>query len=84
MFTDLDEAKREAKLAADKIPRGLAANNDLSTREREIFHAARKLLQPFDVPMLAAIEEYVISCSVAVSDSSGSTVEKMFTRSPSH
>ena len=59
MFTDLDEAKREAKLAAEKIQRGLAANNDLSTREREIFHAARKLLQPLDVPIMAAIEEYV-------------------------
>jgi integrase len=59
MFTDLDEAKREAKLAAEKIQRGLSANNDLSTRDREIFHAARNLLQPLGVPMLAAIEEYV-------------------------
>lgn len=59
MFTDLDVAKREAKSAAEKIQRGLAANNDLSTRDREIFHAAKKLLQPFDVPMLGAIEEYV-------------------------
>ncbi len=59
MFTDLDDAKREAKLAAEKIQRGLAANNDLSTRDREVFHAARRLLAPLDVPILAAIEEYV-------------------------
>jgi integrase len=59
MFTDLDKAKREAKLAAEKIQRGLAANNDLSTRDREIFHAARKMLAPLNVPMLAALEEYV-------------------------
>lgn len=59
MFTDLDKAKREAKLAAEKIQRGLAANNDLTTRDREIFHAAHRLLQPLDVPILAAIEEYV-------------------------
>jgi integrase len=59
MFTDLDKAKREAKLAAEKIQRGLAANNDLSTRDREIFHAAKKILAPLDVPILTALEEYV-------------------------
>ncbi len=59
MFTDLDKAKREAKLAAERIQRGMAANNDLSSRDRELFVAARKLLAPLNVPMLAAIEEYV-------------------------
>jgi len=59
MFTDLDEAKREVKFAAWKIQRGVGTNNDLSTRDREIFHAAKKLLQPFDVPMLAAIDVIV-------------------------
>ena len=58
MFTDLEKAKLEAKLAAEKIQRGLSANNDLSSRDREIFHAARKVLTPFDTPMLAAVEEY--------------------------
>lgn len=61
MFTDIDKAKKEAKLAAEKIQRGLAANNDLSSRERDLFHAARKLLNPLGTPMLAAIEEYVLS-----------------------
>ncbi len=59
MFTDLDKAKKEAKLAAEKIQHGLAANNDLSIRDREQFHAVRKLLGPLDTPMVAAIEEYV-------------------------
>lgn len=59
MFTDLDKAKREAKLAAEKIQRGLANNNDLSTRDREIFHAAKKMLAPLDLPILTALEEYV-------------------------
>ena len=58
MFTDLEKAKHEAKLAAEKIQRGLEANNDLSTRDREIFHAARKILTPLETPMLAAVEEY--------------------------
>ena len=34
MFTDIDKAKSEAKLAAEKIQRGLANNNDLTSRER--------------------------------------------------
>lgn len=58
MFTDLEKAKLEAKLAAEKIQRGLSANNDLSSRDRQIFHAARKVLTPLDTPMLAAVEEY--------------------------
>ncbi len=61
MLTDIDKAKKEAKLAAEKIQRGLAANNDLSSRERELFHAAKKLLAPLGTPMLAAIEEYVLA-----------------------
>lgn len=64
MFTDLDKAKREAKLAAEKIQRGLATNNDLSTRERDLFHAAHKLLSPLGMPMLAAVEEYVLARAV--------------------
>lgn len=59
MFTDLEKAKKEAKLAAEKIQHGLAANNDLSTRDREQFHAARRLLGSLDTPMVSAIEEYV-------------------------
>lgn len=59
MFTDLEKAKKEAKLAAEKIQHGLAANNDLSSRDREQFHAARRLLGPLDTPMVSAIEEYV-------------------------
>ena len=61
MFTDLDKAKREAKQAAEKIQRGLASNNDLSSRERELFHAARSLLSPLGTPLVAAIEEYVMA-----------------------
>jgi integrase len=64
MFTDLDKAKREAKLAAEKIQSGLATNNDLTSRERDLFHAARKLLSPLGTPLVAAIEEYVIARKV--------------------
>ena len=37
MFADINEAKREAKLAAEKIQRGLQSDNDLRSAEREAF-----------------------------------------------
>lgn len=37
MFTDLDDAKREAKFAAEKIQLGLQATNDLRPAEREAY-----------------------------------------------
>ncbi len=59
MFTDLDEAKREAKLAAEKIQRGLQSNNDLRPAEREAFLVAQRILKEIDVPLVPAVEEYV-------------------------
>jgi|GEM_PF-6178872 len=58
MYTDIEKAKRKAKLAAEKIQRGLSGNNDLTSRDRETFHAARKILAPLDTPMLSVAEEY--------------------------
>lgn len=59
MFTSLDEAKHEAKLAAEKIQRGLQTSNDLRPAERESYLAAQRRLKEFDIPLLAAVEEYV-------------------------
>ena len=59
MFTDLDDAKREAKFAAEKIQLGLQATNDLRPAEREAYLAARRRLKGLDMPLLSAIDEYV-------------------------
>ena len=59
MFTSLDEAKHEAKLAAEKIQRGLQTSNDLRPAERESYLAAQRRLKGLDIPLLAAVEEYV-------------------------
>ena len=59
MFTDLKEAKREAKLAAEKIQRGLQSNNDLRPAERDAFLVAQRILKGVDVPLVSAVEEYV-------------------------
>ena len=48
MFTNLEDAKREAKLAAEKIQRGLQANNDLHPAEREAYLVAQRRLKALD------------------------------------
>ena len=58
MFTDLDEAKREAKLAARKIQKGLQATNDLRPAERESYLVAQRRLNHLDVPLICAVDEY--------------------------
>lgn len=60
MFTDLDEAKHEAKLVAQKIQRGLQATNDLRPAERESYLVAQRRLKDLDVPLVSAVEEYAV------------------------
>lgn len=43
-FTDLSKAKREAKQIAEKIVRGMQAQNDLNPAEREAFLVAQRIL----------------------------------------
>jgi integrase len=59
MFHSLDTAKVEAKIAADKIARGMQADNDLKPQEREAYLAAIGLLAPFKIPLVSVVEEWV-------------------------
>ena len=58
MFTKLDDAKREAKIAAANIQKGYQENNDLRPAERDAYLAATGLLKDVSVPLVSAIEEY--------------------------
>ena len=58
-FGDLEKARREAKLAADNIQRGMAVTLDLRPSDREAYHSALNLLKELQVPLVAAVEEYV-------------------------
>ena len=58
-FGDLEKARREAKLAADNIQRGMALTLDLRPSDREAYHSALNLLKELQVPLVAAVEEYV-------------------------
>jgi len=58
-FSDLEKARKEAKLAADRIQMGMAQTLDLRPTEREAYHSAVHLLTGLGVPLVAAVEEYV-------------------------
>ena len=58
MFTKLEDAKREAKIAAANIQKGYQENNDLRPAERDAYLAATELLKGVSVPLVSAIEEY--------------------------
>ena len=58
-FGDLENARREAKLAADSIQRGMAITLDLCPPERESHRSALHFLESVGVPLVAAVEEHV-------------------------
>ena len=57
-FTELEQAKKEAKLVAEKIVRGMQGQNDLRPAERESFLAAQRILGDIEIPLVAAVEDY--------------------------
>lgn len=59
MFRTLDTAKDEARIAAEKIARGMQADNDLRPQEREAYLAAMRLLAPYKIPLVSVVEEWV-------------------------
>ena len=59
MFADFEDAKREARLAAERIMRGMQSQNDLRPAERESYLAAQRILKQIEVPLVAAAEDYV-------------------------
>lgn len=57
-FGDLESAKREARLAAQRIQTGLGQTNDLRPQERESYLAAANILRPLNVPLVLVADEY--------------------------
>ena len=64
-FASLDVAKIEARRAAALIQRGVAEALELSAPERESFVHATRQLASLQVPLVAAVEEYV-ACRAAL------------------
>jgi len=57
-FGSLEKAKAEAQLMARKIQEGKSSSNDLTSAQRENHLAAERLMAPFKMPLVAAVEEY--------------------------
>lgn len=68
-FSDLESAKKEARFVAQRIQSGLQHVTDLKPHERDSYVKATELLAELDVPLVAAIEEYVQARKLAEGES---------------
>ncbi len=59
VFSTLDAAKKEARLVAQRIQAGMQHVTDFKPHERDAFVTAAKLLEDLDMPLVAAVQEYV-------------------------
>jgi integrase len=57
-FGTLEKAKIEAQMVAKRIQEGLSATNDLTAVQRECYLAAEKMVAPFNMPPVSALDEY--------------------------
>jgi len=58
-FTNLDAAKKEALLVAQRIQNGRQEMNDLRPHDREAYRTVVALLKPSGIPLVTAVQEYV-------------------------
>ena len=59
VFSKLDAAKKEARLVAQRIQAGQQHVTDLKPHERDAYVTASQLLEEFDMPLVAAVQEYI-------------------------
>ena len=58
-FGSLNAAREEARLLALNIQRGMSSDNDFRPQDREAFRVACAMLEPFGLPLVTAMAEYV-------------------------
>ncbi|MEI6607221.1 MAG: hypothetical protein WCP35_18055, partial [Verrucomicrobiota bacterium] len=58
-FADLAAAKKEAQLVAQRIQAGMQHVTDLKPHERDNYAKAVELLGSLNIPLVAAVEDYV-------------------------
>ena len=69
IFSQLDDAKKEAKFVAQRIQSGMQHVTDLKPHERDNYKKAVELLDALGIPLVAAVEDYVQARKVAESES---------------
>ena len=68
-FPDLAAAKKEALFVAQRIQSGIQHVTDLKPHERDHYAKAVELLSTLDLPLVAAIEDYVQARKLSESES---------------
>ncbi len=68
-FATLDEARKEARLVAQRIQSGMQHVTDMAPHDRDAYVAACRMLEGLGVPLVAAIEDYVRSREIAGTES---------------
>lgn len=69
VFSDLEEAKKEALFVAQRIQVGMQHVTDLKPHERDSFKAAEAMLQKSGIPLVAAVEDYIRARDLAGTES---------------
>ncbi len=69
MFSNIDEAKKEALFVAQRIQSGMQHVTDLKPHERDNYKAAEALLEKLEIPLYAAVEDYVRARNIAGDES---------------
>ncbi|MCX6873224.1 MAG: hypothetical protein NTW21_05365 [Verrucomicrobia bacterium] len=68
-FPTLEAAKKEAQLVAQRIQAGMQHVTDLKPHERDNYAKAVELLGSLNIPLVAAVEDYVQARELAESES---------------
>ena len=68
-FTSLAEAKKEALFVAQRIQSGMQHVTDIKPHERDHYVKAVELLSEFQLPLVAAVEDYVRARKLADTES---------------
>jgi integrase len=69
VFPSLDAAKKEAQLVAQRIQSGMQHVTDMRPHDRDAYVAATEMLAKLGIPLVAAVEDYVRSRSIAGTES---------------
>lgn len=69
IFSQLDEARKEARFVAQRIQSGMQHVTDLKPHERDSYVRAVELLGELKVPLVAAVEEFVAARKLADGES---------------
>ena len=68
-FRTVDAAKKEAQFVAQRIQAGLEHVTDIKPHERDAYAKAVELLAELDVPLVAAVEDYLQARKLAGAES---------------